>query len=478
MIDKKIFKCLRGDESEIALVQEGLKIDIRISKIYEALFTLEEMREVFRHALPAGLDDSEEERIDEGLKRLERILDEIRQQKGNRLRYVSDKIELRTREEEFINIDPIQAGGRLTLDARKALIAYGDGYSVCDNCLKPFRLDKIKKPPIDRFHDELAAFLGMDEARVVPGARRGFQAVVSSLVERGDPVLLTSLSHYTEFLAVEESGGVVREVMADENNIITADRIAERIEEIERKDGKKPVLMILDHFDYQFGNEHDVYGAGRIAKEYDIPFLYNGAYTVGIMPVDGKKIGADFVVGSGHKSMASSAPSGVLAVREEWVDKIFRTTDIRGDLTGRKFGVKEVEMLGCTLMGAPLLTMMASFPHVKERVKRWDEEVRRSNRFIETFLKIKGNRVLSEMPRKHTLTRVDTSASFDEVAKTHKKRGYFLTSELKKRGITGVFEGATREWKFNTYGLTDREVEYLGSAFIDIAKKYGIEVEA
>ena len=34
-----------------------------------------------------------------------------------------------------------------------------------------------------------------------------------------------------------------------------------------------------------------------MAKDYGIPFLYNGAYTVGVMPVDGGKTGADFIVG-------------------------------------------------------------------------------------------------------------------------------------------------------------------------------------
>ncbi|RLG32590.1 O-phospho-L-seryl-tRNA:Cys-tRNA synthase, partial [Methanosarcinales archaeon] len=221
------------------------------------------MREVFRHALPTELSDSEEAAIKSKLDRLEKIISEIKAGKGNRLKYVAGKLELRTREEEFINVDPIQAAGRLTLDARKALISYGDGYSVCDNCRKPFRLDKIKKPQLEEFHAELATFLGMDAARVVPGARRGFQAVVSSLVEKGDIVLLTAFSHYTEFLAVEASGGVVREVMGDERNIITAEAIAERIEAIEREEGKRPALMIIDHFDYLFGNEHDVYGAGK-----------------------------------------------------------------------------------------------------------------------------------------------------------------------------------------------------------------------
>jgi Sep-tRNA:Cys-tRNA synthetase len=116
--------------------------------------------------------------------------------------YIADDIEVREREELFLNIHPIQPGGRLTVEAMKALIAYGDGYSTCDWCGKPFRLDKIRRPPIAEFHTELAEFLGMDVARVVPGARRGFQAVVSSLIEKGDIVLVSALAHYTEFLAV------------------------------------------------------------------------------------------------------------------------------------------------------------------------------------------------------------------------------------------------------------------------------------
>ena len=64
------------------------------------------------------------------------------------------------------------------------------------------------------------------------------------------------------------------------------------------------------------------------------------------MPVDGKDLGADFVIGSGHKSMASAAPSGVLATTEEWAPVVFRTTQMKGDLTERRFGIKEVEMLG------------------------------------------------------------------------------------------------------------------------------------
>jgi len=385
-------------------------------------------------------------------------------------------IEVRDVEEMYINIDPIQAGGRLTADAMKAVIAYADGYSVCDNCRKPFRLDYIQKPPIAQFHADLARWLNMDTARVVPGARRGFQAVASSLVERGDPVILTSLAHYTEYLAIEEAGGIPREIPKDESNRITPDAAAERIEAVIREFSRTPPLLFLDHVDYQYGNVHDVAGIIKVAHQYDIPVLVNGAYTVGIMPVDGKALGADFLVGSGHKSMAAPAPSGVLAAVEEYAGKVFRTTEARGDLTGRTFGIKEVEMMGCTLMGVTVVGMMASFPHVQERVKGWETEVAHSQAVVDALLSIEGTKVLSEYPRKHTLTRVDTRESFDLVAQQHKKKGYFLSNDLKKRGVIGVIPGSTRVWKFNTFGLTENQIRHLSEAFVEIARDNGLNI--
>ena len=452
-------------------------MDIRVQKVFEGLYALEDLRELHRHALPTGLDADEETAYRAKVAELEEIVAELKAGTGQpKVTKIAGSIDLRTREEQAINIQPIQAAGRLTLEARKAIISYGDGYSTCDACRKPFRLDKICKPPIATFHEELAAFVGMDQARVVPGARRGFQAVASSLVQKGDPVIVSALAHYTEFLAVEQAGGLVREVPLSGGNLVTADATAAKIEEVIRETGRTPALVMIDHFDYQFANEHDVKGIAKVAHQYDIPFLYNGAYTVGVMPVDGKALGADFVVGSGHKSMAAPAPSGVLATTDEWAPRVFRTTGMIGDVTSRKFGVKEVEMLGCTLMGANLIAMMASFPAVKERTRHWSEEVERSNYFIGRLLAIEGSRVLSEYPRKHTLTKVDTTGSFDRVAKTHKRKGFFLSDELSRRGIVGEFAGATRTWKLNTFDLSEKQVRYVADTFAGIAEEHRIRI--
>ena len=57
-----------------------------------------------------------------------------------------------------------------------------------------------------------------------------------------------------------------------------------------------------------------------------------------------------------------------------------------------------------------------------------------------------------------------------------KKRGFFFSSALKERGIAGVIPGATKVWKFNTYGMTGSQAEYLAAAFKDIARENGLPV--
>lgn len=269
--------------------------NIRVQKTFEALFALEDIREIFRGTLPTGLSETEEQEFQKKVSDLKEIINELESGKENpKVMRLAGNLPIRDREESFINIQPIQAAGRLTVEARKALIVYGDGYSTCDSCKKPFRLDKITKPGIADFYVELADFLNMDEARVVPGARRGFQAVASSLLEKEDTAIVSSLSHYTEFLSVENAGGVVKEVPLNENNIITAGATAEKIEEVIRETGKTPKIVMMDHFDYQFANEHEIKGIAKVSHQYDIPLLYNGAYTVGVMPVDGKGPGCRF----------------------------------------------------------------------------------------------------------------------------------------------------------------------------------------
>jgi len=379
----------------------------------------------------------------------------------------------------LINLNPIQRGGMLTEAARKAIGEFGDGYSTCDWCPpKEARLDAIERPPIAQFMADLADFLGMDVARVVTRCREAKFIAFATLGRPGDHVVVDSLAHYSTYIAAELARLKVKEVPhggAPEFKL-DLDAYADKIEEVKRETGKLPAVVLLTHADYLYGNLNDAAAVGKICQEYGVPFLLNAAYTAGVMPVDGREVGADIIVSSGHKSWAASAPTGILAAKSYIADKIFARSKIIGDWSKREFSAKECALLGCTVMGAPLITLMASFPHVVERVEQWQEEVEKARYLVEQLEQIEGTRQLGIKPKEHTLVHVE-SDGFYKVSKRHKRRGFFLYEELRERGIVGIQPGLTRHFKLNTYGLSLGEVKRAASAFKEIAEKHGLKVE-
>ena len=89
--------------------------------------------------------------------------------------------------------------------------------------------------------------------------------------------------------------------------------------------------------------------------------------------------------------------------------------------------------------------------------------------------KIEGTRLLGVKPKMHTLMHFE-SMGFYKVSQSHKRRGFFLYDELKKRKIYGIQPGLTKHFKLNTYGLSWDQVKYVALAFKEIAEKYGLEV--
>jgi Sep-tRNA:Cys-tRNA synthetase len=381
-------------------------------------------------------------------------------------------------EDRYINLQPIQRGGVLTPEARKVLLEFGDGYSTCDWCPpKQARLDAIESPPIAQFMQDLAEFLGMDVARVVTRCREAKFIAFTTLGEPGDYVIVDGLAHYSTYVAAELARLKIKEVPhgGHPEFRVDLDAYAAKIEEVKRETGKLPAAVLLTHVDYLYGNLNDAASVGKICKKYGVPFVLNAAYSAGVMPMDGKKLGADIIVSSGHKSWAASAPTGILAMKEEVADRVLARSKIVGDWSGRKFGLKEYALLGCTVMGGPLISLMASFPHVVERVERWDEEVGKVRYLIEQLERIEGTRQLGVKPKQHTLTHME-SEGFYKASETHKRRGFFLYDELRNRGIVGIQPGLTKHFKLNTYGISREKVERVAEAFLEIAKEQGLKV--
>ena len=368
----------------------------------------------------------------------------------------------RKSERENLNLNPLQRGGVLPKEARKALYEFSDGYSVCDYCAG--RLDEISKPSITRFLDDLANFIGVDHVRTVHGAREGKFAVMHALCQPGDTIVIDENAHYTTHLAAERNQ--LKMVEVPNNNYpeyrVTPESYHEVLDE-QYDNGEDISLVLLTHVDGNYGNLTDAHAVCKIAHKYGIPLLLNCAYSMGRLPVDVRTLGADFVVGSGHKSMAASGPIGVLGLKEEWSDALLKKSG--------KHAVKEIEMLGCTSRGAPVATLMASLPYVIERVKNWELEVQKTRNFVYKMEKIDGIKQIGVRPTQHDLVRFETQI-FDKIAQEHPRRGFFLYEELKDRKIVGVKRGQTKWFKCSVYGFNHKQVEYIADSFKEIVEKY------
>ncbi|KKG14141.1 Sep-tRNA:Cys-tRNA ligase [Methanosarcina sp. 2.H.T.1A.6] len=362
-----------------------------------------------------------------------------------------------------INIDPLQTGGLLTEAARQTLVEWGDGYSVCDFCGGV--LDQIKKPPIHDFvHQALPEFLGCDEARVTNGARESKFAVMHSMGKPGDWIVLDGLAHYSSYVAAERAGLNIKAVphAGSPEYRMDPEGYGTAIEEVIKESGKPPALALVTYPDGSYGNIPDAGKIASVCHEYDVPLLLNGAYCVGRMPVSAKEIGADFIVGSGHKSMAASGPVGVLGVSEEYAPIVFRKSEYNK--------AKEVELLGCTARGATVMTLMASFPEVVKRVRNWDQEVENA-RWFSAKLQDLGFIQRGQTPHNHDLMFFE-APGFYEISQKVKNGRYFLYKELKSRNIHGIKSGLTKYFKLSTFGVGKEKLGVVAEAFEDILKKY------
>ncbi len=373
-------------------------------------------------------------------------------------------LESRTKEELFINLAPFQRGGIMPADARKAVLSYIDGYSTCDFCLGT--LHTLKKPPVADFLGEVAEFLGMDFAILTNGCREAKFAVMHSITKPGDAVVMDSNKHYTSYVAAERVGLKIYEVpnTGYPDFRIKPEEYANTIERVKSETGKLPSLVLLTHVDWIYGNLVDAEKVGKICEEYGVPFLLNTAYSSGRMPVNGQDLRADFITCSGHKSWAAGAGTiGILAVRKEWREKVVKVSE--------EYKVKPIEILGCSARGSSTIALMASFPSVKERVKQWEDEVRKARWFSAQMEGLGSIKQLGDKPHNHDLIRFETPA-LDGIAQKHKRRGYFLYEELLKRKIAGIKAGRTKAFDLSTYRLTKTQLEYVVDSFRDILSKF------
>ena len=380
-----------------------------------------------------------------------------------------------------IVIQPIMTGGVVPKEVQKEIFE-GDwmrvGYAVCFDCLEG-RSGLISKPPIREFLAEVGKFYGGDSVEHTFGCRAAQFAVMKTVSEalkegssqeHNNIVLADPLCHYTTALAAEING---LQIYEPENSgypeyKVTAENFAKKIEDIKVATGKLPALMVVTHAEPYYGNMNPAAEVGKVAKEYEIPYMINGAYTAGVLPVNMRGLDADFLTVSAHKSMASLGPLGFLVTNYEWSKKVFKTSQIETEWTRRAFGKKLINLFGCSVGGVPLISAMGSFPFVVKRVQKWDSELERVNWFIQEMEKLDDIMLIGERPHRHHLLHFETPI-FWEISKRHKRRGFFLAEEMEKKGIIGLHKGLSKHFKISLYGLSWDETRKVRDSFYEIS---------
>ncbi|PJA22387.1 O-phospho-L-seryl-tRNA:Cys-tRNA synthase [archaeon CG_4_10_14_0_2_um_filter_Archaea_38_6] len=364
--------------------------------------------------------------------------------------------ELRVVEEDFINLNPLQTGGRTTPDVRKAVNSFIDGYSVCDWCLGD--VNTIKNPDIQGLRDDIGKFLGADEVILTNGCREAKYAVMQAVCKKGGKVLADVNRHYSTDVAAELAGLKMEFVQnsGSPEFKIRAEDYAKRIDEV------SPDLVLLTHVDGNYGNVADAAKVGAICRKKGVPFILNAAYSAGRMLVDNKKIRADFIACSGHKSWAVGGGNiGLLGVNNDFKDKVLkRSSEYKNKILG---------ILGCSARGSSAVALLNSFPSVKKRVKDWGKEVKNAQWFANKMLSINGVELIGENPHQHDLMQFSTPV-FYEISQKHKKKGYFLYKFLEEKGVRGLKAGRTKNFKVSTYGLGMENLKYVFEVFREAAK--------
>jgi len=158
---------------------------------------------------------------------------------------------------------------------------------------------------------KIAKFINSNEKEIifVRGATEAINLVANSyvrpLLKPKDQIIITEMEHHANIVPWQ----IVCNEKEAELKILPINKKGELvINELEKLINEKTKFMAINHVSNSLGTVNNIRKIVEIAHEHNVRILIDGAQAVQHIPVDVKKIDADFYCFSGHKIYA---PTGI-----------------------------------------------------------------------------------------------------------------------------------------------------------------------
>ena len=138
------------------------------------------------------------------------------------------------------------------------------------------------------------------------------------LIEEGDKVLVTAMEHHSNLVPwqqmVQRHHGQLLVVPMDDKGVLDMDRYEELLKE-------GPKVVSIAHISNVLGTINPVKEMVKMAHQYGIPVVIDGAQSIAHHFIDVQDLDCDFFVFSGHKMYAPMGIGGLYG-KAEWLEKL------------------------------------------------------------------------------------------------------------------------------------------------------------